>query len=36
MDLALYNLVTEEWLKKQKVIDNLCYFTRTPPSTQSP
>ena len=28
MDVALYNMVTEEWVKKQKIIDNLCHFTR--------
>lgn len=29
MDVDLYNLAVEEWQKKQKIIDNLCHFTRT-------
>lgn len=34
MELDLYNLTVEEWYNKQKVIDNLCHFTRTPIVTQ--
>lgn len=34
MELDLYNLTVEEWYNKQRVIDNLCHFTRTVIVTQ--
>lgn len=28
LDVELYEMVTQEWTKKQKIVDNLCHFSR--------
>jgi hypothetical protein len=29
LNADLYKLVVDEWTKKQKIIDNLCHFSRS-------